>query len=141
VVIRSFRSPREEGQGLVEYALILVLVAIVVIAILLQLGPVISDAFCKVTDVLQPGSCDTGVITITSGPTVTDLGMGSGPYKVSMTIEVAEPTNGVTLSAGGQTSAPVNCNTTCSLEVNNVPSGSGTFTISAGSLGSKSGTY
>ena len=31
--------PREEGQGLVEYALILVLVAIVVIAILALLGP------------------------------------------------------------------------------------------------------
>ena len=31
--------PREEGQGLVEYALILVLVAIVVIAILLLLRP------------------------------------------------------------------------------------------------------
>ena len=31
--------PREKGQGLVEYALILVLVAIVVIAILLLLGP------------------------------------------------------------------------------------------------------
>jgi len=31
--------PREEGQGLVEYALILVLVAIIVIAILMVLGP------------------------------------------------------------------------------------------------------
>lgn len=35
--------PREEGQGLVEYALILVLVAIVVIAILLLLGPVVGN--------------------------------------------------------------------------------------------------
>ena len=31
--------PREEGQGLVEYALILVLVAVVVIVILARLGP------------------------------------------------------------------------------------------------------
>ena len=37
--------PREEGQGLVEYALILVLVAIVVIAILLLLGPIIGNVF------------------------------------------------------------------------------------------------
>ncbi len=37
--------PKEEGQGLVEYALILVLVAIVVIAILLLLGPVIGNVF------------------------------------------------------------------------------------------------
>ena len=40
--------PREEGQGLVEYALILVLVAIVVIAILLLLGPAIGDVFSEI---------------------------------------------------------------------------------------------
>jgi len=34
---------REEGQGLVEYALILVLVAIVVIVILFILGPEIEE--------------------------------------------------------------------------------------------------
>jgi pilus assembly protein Flp/PilA len=33
----------EEGQGLVEYALVLLLVAVVVIAILALLGPYISD--------------------------------------------------------------------------------------------------
>jgi len=37
--------PREEGQGLVEYALILVLIAIVVIVILTTLGGVINDVF------------------------------------------------------------------------------------------------
>jgi pilus assembly protein Flp/PilA len=42
--------PREEGQGLVEYALILVLVAIVVIAILLILGPQIGNVFSRVTN-------------------------------------------------------------------------------------------
>jgi pilus assembly protein Flp/PilA len=45
--------PREEGQGLVEYALILVLVAIVVIAILLLVGPQIANIFSKVTNGLQ----------------------------------------------------------------------------------------
>jgi pilus assembly protein Flp/PilA len=44
--------PREEGQGLVEYALILVLVAIVVIAILLLLGPVIGNVFSLVVNSL-----------------------------------------------------------------------------------------
>jgi len=42
--------PREEGQGLVEYALILVLVAIVVIAILLILGPVIGNVFSTIVN-------------------------------------------------------------------------------------------
>ena len=41
------RRPRR-GQGLVEYALILVLVAIVVIAALMILGPVIGNAFSTV---------------------------------------------------------------------------------------------
>jgi pilus assembly protein Flp/PilA len=40
---------RQEGQGLVEYALILVLVAIVVIAILLTLGPIVGNVFSTVT--------------------------------------------------------------------------------------------
>lgn len=41
-------SPREEGQGLVEYALILVLVAVVVIVILALLGPAIGDVFSNI---------------------------------------------------------------------------------------------
>jgi pilus assembly protein Flp/PilA len=43
---------REDGQGLVEYALILVLVAIVVIAILAILGPQIGNVFSEVTAAL-----------------------------------------------------------------------------------------
>jgi len=41
-------APKEKGQGLVEYALILVLVAIVVIAALMILGPIIGNVFSKV---------------------------------------------------------------------------------------------
>jgi len=40
--------PREEAQGLVEYALILVLVAVVVIAILTLLGPAIGNVFSNI---------------------------------------------------------------------------------------------
>ncbi len=39
---------QESGQGLVEYALVLVLVAIVVIAILTLLGPQIGNVFSDV---------------------------------------------------------------------------------------------
>jgi pilus assembly protein Flp/PilA len=45
--------PKEKGQGLVEYALILVLVAIVVIAALLVLGPVIGNSFSTVNGSLN----------------------------------------------------------------------------------------
>ncbi len=41
-------APKEKGQGLVEYALILVLVAIVVIIILALLGPAIGQIFSNV---------------------------------------------------------------------------------------------
>ena len=40
---------REEGQGLVEYALILVLIAIVVIVALTALGGQIGNVFNKIT--------------------------------------------------------------------------------------------
>lgn len=41
-------APKEKGQGLVEYALILVLVAVVVIVILALLGPAIGNVFSNV---------------------------------------------------------------------------------------------
>ena len=44
--------PREEGQGLVEYALILVLVAVVVIVILALLGPSIGNIFSNIVSSL-----------------------------------------------------------------------------------------
>jgi pilus assembly protein Flp/PilA len=55
----------EQGQGLVEYALILVLVAIVVIAVLLLMGPQIANIFSRVTS---------GLALNGSG------GGGGGPY-------------------------------------------------------------
>jgi len=48
--------PEEKGQGLVEYALILVLVAIVVIAILMLLGPEIGSVFSRIITGLQGAS-------------------------------------------------------------------------------------
>ena len=42
-------NDKEEGQGLVEYALILFLVAVVVIGILILLGPRIGSIFSAVT--------------------------------------------------------------------------------------------
>ncbi len=45
--------PREEGQGLVEYALLLVMVALVVLAVLMILGPQIANVFSRLTSALQ----------------------------------------------------------------------------------------
>ena len=43
-------QPREMGQGLVEYALILVMVALVVLAVLLLLGPTVGNMFSHIID-------------------------------------------------------------------------------------------
>jgi pilus assembly protein Flp/PilA len=46
-------SPKEKGQGLVEYALILVLVALVVLAALMILGPFMGNVFSKINSSLS----------------------------------------------------------------------------------------
>ena len=70
---------REEGQGLVEYALVLVLVAIVVIVILTQLGSLIVLAMATIigsfTDQQVTGSGQEGIVV--SGSTGVDGGGGN----------------------------------------------------------------
>jgi pilus assembly protein Flp/PilA len=46
-------SPKEKGQGMVEYALIIVLIAIVVIIILTVLGTQISTVFSTISSALK----------------------------------------------------------------------------------------
>ena len=41
-------EPREEGQGLLEYAMILMLVAAVVILVLVLLGPTVGNFYSNV---------------------------------------------------------------------------------------------
>lgn len=50
--ISSRLDQDEEGQTLVEYGLLLALIAIVVIAALIVLGPLISTTFSEVSDEL-----------------------------------------------------------------------------------------
>lgn len=60
-IIRQSVRQKEEGQGLVEYALILFLVAVVVIAALIWLGPYIGNVFAGVNDTL---TCPKGQIAL-----------------------------------------------------------------------------
>jgi len=46
-LLRGLRS--DEGQGMVEYALILVLIAVVVIAVLIVLGNQVQNVFCNIS--------------------------------------------------------------------------------------------
>jgi pilus assembly protein Flp/PilA len=40
--------PREEGQGLVEYALIILFIAIVIVAVLLIFGPTVGNMYSSI---------------------------------------------------------------------------------------------
>jgi len=43
---------REKGQGLIEYAFIIVLIALVVISVLALLGPAISNTYQNIIDAI-----------------------------------------------------------------------------------------
>ncbi len=65
--VPSSRSRKTKGQGLVEYALILVLVAIVVIGALMILGPIIGNTFSTVNkSLVNVGSTNTSSNTTQS---------------------------------------------------------------------------
>ena len=51
--LRRLEERKEEGQGLVEYALIILLISVVVIVILQLLGDEIKTVFNKIINVFQ----------------------------------------------------------------------------------------
>jgi pilus assembly protein Flp/PilA len=53
-IVKLFQN--EEGQGMVEYGLIIALVAVVAIAGLILLGPKIRDIFKGISDKLTPSA-------------------------------------------------------------------------------------
>jgi pilus assembly protein Flp/PilA len=61
-------SKQTEGQGLVEYAIILALVAIVVIAVVTVLGPTIGNTFTSINNSLDSGGLLGGGGGQISGP-------------------------------------------------------------------------
>lgn len=80
---------KEKGQGLVEYALILVLVAVVVIAALSLLGPQINSAYARVISAL--GGTVPYTYTITGGPTInSSFSAGLCTYHLSMSVKVED---------------------------------------------------
>lgn len=95
--MKFFLPEREQGQGLVEYALILALVAVVVLGILYLLGPQINLAYAKVLAGLNgAGSYD---YTISSFSVTTSSPVpGSCRYEVSGAIAAQE--NGANVANG-----------------------------------------
>ena len=50
MVTSVYRKKNEKGQGLVEYSLIAVLIAVVVVAVLLILGPGVANVYARVNN-------------------------------------------------------------------------------------------
>lgn len=112
---------REEGQGLVEYALLLVLVAIVVIAILALLGDQINGVFARVIAALN-GQDMTGTGT---EYVITGLNASATGSPPDCTVAVTDMR--VTVFEDGQVAGPG-------------VSVSGSVSFSGGAGGSTSGT-
>ena len=98
---RSYSAKRfiEGGQGLVEYSLILVLVAIVVIVALTLLGPSIGNVFSNIVNELNVlGGENNDVVVITRA----DYDSGSQTLHLDATSDgVYDPSVTLTASPGG----------------------------------------
>lgn len=110
---------REKGQGLVEYALIIVLVAIVVIVALSALGPIVGDVFSQIAASLQgPGVIGSASATPDGGGVI-------------ITVTVSEATD-ITIS--GDVSGGGPCSGSCQFPFSSPSSGSATVTASGGGI-------
>ena len=94
------KARRQKGQGLVEYALILVLVAIVVIGSMALVGKRVAATFCSI--VLQiGGSVPAGIANSCSGPQIAFSGISDGQTTASpITVEavLTDPKTGSTIT-------------------------------------------
>lgn len=125
-------NSQEQGQGLVEYSLILILVAIVVMAVLTVLGPQIGDVYSRVVIALSFGN---GPIT---GITAERTGHGTG-NDVTVQVTVSEDTS-VTIkdSQSGQTRT-MSCSSSCHHTFTGVGHSGGTVTATAEGGGMSAG--
>ena len=117
----------EKGQGLTEYALILVLVAIVVMIILALLGPAIGNVFSNIVAAIEnPGGSAAVQIT---GVNTSNLIPGGGPgSQVIVFVTINESgTYSVSCSGGTPNQDPISGSATI---VVNGASSPGSITIS-----------
>ncbi|MEE8356569.1 MAG: hypothetical protein V3R33_04595 [Anaerolineales bacterium] len=96
---QSAKRYSEGGQGLVEYALILVLVAIVVIVVLSLLGPSIGNVFSQLVDKLNELDGENNDVVLI---TTADYDSGLQMFHLDATSDgVYDPSVTVTASPGG----------------------------------------
>jgi pilus assembly protein Flp/PilA len=129
--------PREDGQGLVEYALILVLVAIVVIAVLLMLGPQVGQVFSQITYVLaNPGAINDNIAIINSFSVNGTPGGAVCTVRVT-TLQVSVTRTGMPVS-GAPVQVSVSLQSGDSINLNGTTDGSGVIQWSGNVIGTDS---
>jgi pilus assembly protein Flp/PilA len=124
---------RERGQGLVEYALILVLVAVVVIVVLSALGPSVGEIFSSVMTALQ-----WGVAGDDGGSALTSVSVSEGFGTLTVTVQVSQST---TVSLSGDVShSGQACNGSCQFSFGTYPA-HGTVTATAAAGGQRTASW
>ena len=68
MVTSVYQKKNEKGQGMVEYALITILIAAVIVAVLLILGPSVVNVYAKVNNSLSAQSGGQEVVQPSSTP-------------------------------------------------------------------------
>ncbi|MFZ1396435.1 MAG: hypothetical protein WAS33_06050 [Candidatus Promineifilaceae bacterium] len=135
---------RKDGQGLVEYALILVLVAVIVIAILTLLGPQVGNVFSRVVHGLD-GASATGGGGGGGGPTptgnVTSVNALRGGTDVVVQVQVSAAVTVTAVDSQSGQTVSTNCNLACNISLPNVGPNAGTVTVTASGGNSMTDTY
>ncbi len=133
-----FKRLDERGQGLVEYALILVLIAIVVIAILLQLGPSVGGVFSRIVFVLEAVQGSGAVDDVTAART----GGGNGnDLTVDVTVSSNTDVTVTDLQSGKSQTVSCSGGSCPTVTIEGVGHDAGTVTVSASAGGSKAASY
>lgn len=81
-------SSQEEGQGLVEYALILVLVAMAIVAIMTLFGQQAKGTYCRTVHQLTP---DADLSSACQAPIAMPRMVGSGPGFINVEVDIHDP--------------------------------------------------
>jgi len=132
MIMAKQKKDAGKGQGLVEYALILVMVSVVVMAVLTLLGPQVGNVFSTViaglggTTNSAPAAAPGGGATITSAQFHL-----RGGNNVVLRVETSEPTTITLTDSQGGALSSVLCNNACAPNITVGGGGSGTITVSA----------
>jgi Flp pilus assembly pilin Flp len=127
-------TQHQKGQGLVEYALILALVAVGAISGLVVLGPVVGGVFGQVAENLEP-VVGVSLAAASEGPIVdvsarrTGFGYGND---VVVRVTVSESTTVTATDSQSGRSATFSCSDTCQDTITGVGPDAGTISATVG---------